>query len=62
MGLLVKIADKKLEDINVFLEKAIEIISNGGLVAFPTNSVYGLGCDPTNLIAIEKSLDAIPQI
>jgi len=57
MGLLVKIADKKLEDINVFLEKAIEIISNGGLVAFPTNSVYGLGCDPTNLIAIEKIYD-----
>ena len=57
MGLLVKIAGKKLEDINVFLEKAVEIISNAGVVAFPTNSVYGLGCDPTNLIAIEKIYD-----
>jgi len=57
MGLLVKIAGKKLEDIDVFLEKAVEIVSNGGLIAFPTNSVYGLGCDPTNLIAIEKIYD-----
>jgi len=57
MGLLVKIAGKKLDDINVFLEKAVEIISNAGVVAFPTNSVYGLGCDPTNLIAIEKIYD-----
>ncbi len=57
MGFLVKIKGKRLEDVQVFLEKAIEIIINAGLVAFPTNSVYGLGCDPTNLKAIEKIYD-----
>ncbi len=57
MGFLVKIADRKLEEVQVFLEKAVEIIINAGIVAFPTNSVYGLGCDPTNLNAIEKIYD-----
>ncbi|MEE9377408.1 MAG: L-threonylcarbamoyladenylate synthase [Candidatus Lokiarchaeia archaeon] len=52
-----KIADRKLEEVQVFLEKAVEIIINAGIVAFPTNSVYGLGCDPTNLNAIEKIYD-----
>lgn len=28
------------------LEHAAEIIRNGGLVAYPTEAVFGLGCDP----------------
>ncbi|MHA1241588.1 MAG: Sua5/YciO/YrdC/YwlC family protein [Promethearchaeota archaeon] len=35
----------------------MENIIEGKLTAFPTNIVYGLGCDPTNLIAIEKIYD-----
>jgi len=57
MGLLVKIAGKKLEDIDVFLEKAVEIVSNGGTIAFPTNSVYGIGGDPLNLEVISRIYD-----
>jgi len=57
MGLLVKIAGKKLEDIDVFLEKAVEIINNAGIIAFPTNSVYGLGGDPLNLEVINRIYD-----
>jgi len=57
MGFLVKITNKKLEEVHVFLEKAVEIIINAGIIAFPTNSVYGLGCDPTNLNAIKKIYD-----
>ena len=30
------------------LEEAGEIIKNGGLVAFPTETVYGLGGDALN--------------
>jgi L-threonylcarbamoyladenylate synthase len=33
---------------------AIEILTAGGLVAFPTETVYGLGADATNDIAVEK--------
>jgi L-threonylcarbamoyladenylate synthase len=57
MGLLVKIAGKKLEDVDVFLEKAVEIVCNAGLIAFPTNSVYGLGGDPLNLEVINRIYD-----
>ena len=33
---------------NADIEKSAEIIKNGGLVAFPTETVYGLGADATN--------------
>ncbi|HSB56989.1 MAG TPA: L-threonylcarbamoyladenylate synthase [Nitrosopumilaceae archaeon] len=29
-------------------------IKNGGLVVFPTDTVYGLGCDPRNARAVER--------
>ena len=32
---------------------AATTIKNGGLVVFPTDTVYGLGCDPRNVKAIE---------
>ncbi len=36
------------------IEKAGEILKNGGLVAFPTETVYGLGADALNEKAAEK--------
>ena len=57
MGFLVKIAGKTLEDIDVFLEEAVETVINAGLIAFPTNSVYGLGGDPCNLEVIDRIYD-----
>lgn len=33
-----------------------EIVKKGGLVVYPTDTVYGLGCDPLNLEAIERLL------
>lgn len=35
-----------------------EIIKNGGLVAFPTETVYGLGADATNPDAVERIFKA----
>jgi L-threonylcarbamoyladenylate synthase len=29
------------------LEKCAEIIDNGGVVVYPTDTVFGIGCDPT---------------
>ncbi|MHA1257459.1 MAG: L-threonylcarbamoyladenylate synthase [Promethearchaeota archaeon] len=54
MGFLIKLKGKKIQDLEFVLETAVENIIEGKTIAFPTNSVYGLGCDPTNLIAIEK--------
>jgi len=33
---------------------ASEIVRNGGLVVYPTETVYGLGCDPLNVRAVER--------
>lgn len=39
------------------IEKGAAIIKAGGLVAFPTETVYGLGADATNLSAVMKIFD-----
>ena len=36
------------------IDKAVEILRNGGVVAFPTDTVYGLGADVFNAAAVEK--------
>jgi len=36
------------------IEKASQIISQGGIVVFPTDTVYGIGCNPYNKDAVEK--------
>ena len=36
------------------VKKAVEVLKNGGLIIYPTDTVYGLGCDITNLKAVEK--------
>ena len=43
-----------LSDNDSDIQKAGEIIRNGGLVAFPTETVYGLGADALNLMAVSK--------
>jgi tRNA threonylcarbamoyl adenosine modification protein (Sua5/YciO/YrdC/YwlC family) len=36
------------------LKAAAEILRNGGLIIYPTDSVYGLGCDLFNKKAVER--------
>ena len=36
------------------INQAADIIQNGGLIAYPTETVYGLGADPYNAEAIQK--------
>lgn len=40
------------------ISKAAEILRNGGLVAFPTETVYGLGADALNAEAVKKIYEA----
>ncbi|MFQ6025199.1 MAG: L-threonylcarbamoyladenylate synthase, partial [Nitrosopumilaceae archaeon] len=35
------------------IKTAVEAIKNGGTVVFPTDTVYGVGCDPYNVQAIQ---------
>lgn len=39
------------------IEQAAEILRRGGVVAFPTETVYGLGADATNRAAIQRVYD-----
>jgi len=36
------------------LLKVIEVLKNGGVIIFPTDTVYGLGCDINQSKAVEK--------
>lgn len=38
------------------LERARRVVSSGGLIAYPTEAVYGLGCDPLNADAVSHLL------
>ncbi|WP_374541527.1 L-threonylcarbamoyladenylate synthase [Flavobacterium sp.] len=36
------------------IKKVVEVLRNGGLVIYPTDTVYGIGCDITNSRALER--------
>ena len=36
------------------INKAIEVLKNGGVILYPTDTIWGIGCDATNKTAIEK--------
>ena len=36
------------------LQRAAEVVRSGGVIAYPTEAVYGLGCDPGNARAVER--------
>lgn len=36
------------------MEKALETLQNGGTILYPTDTIWGIGCDATNVEAIQK--------
>lgn len=36
------------------VRKVVEVLQQGGVIIYPTDTVYGLGCDITNTKAVEK--------
>ena len=36
------------------IKKVVDVLKSGGLVIYPTDTVYGLGCDITNSKALER--------
>ena len=46
----------QLNNKNKELVKAGKVIMNGGIVVYPTDTVYGIGCDPYSKKAIERLL------
>src|SRR5690606_2492633 len=46
-----KLDDNNLEEV---ISKAVEVIQNGGLVVYPSDTCYGLATDATNQEAVDK--------
>ena len=46
-----------METINSEVHNAYEVLKNGGIILYPTDTVWGIGCDATNAIAIQKIYD-----
>ena len=39
------------------IEKTIAVLKNGGLILYPTDTIWGIGCDATNNSAVKKIFD-----
>lgn len=39
------------------LEQALEVVRSGGLILYPTDTVWGIGCDATNPDAVRRVYD-----
>ena len=36
------------------IEKSSKVLKDGGIIVFPTDTVYGIGCDPYNKNSVER--------
>lgn len=48
---------KPVKPVTNQIEQAVNVLRQGGVIAYPTEAVYGLGCDPENLDAVKKILE-----
>ena len=39
------------------IQKCIEVLKSGGIILYPTDTVWGIGCDATNEEAVKKVFD-----
>ena len=46
--------EKILANSNDCLEKAITVLKNGGIIVYPTDTIYGFGCDAKDGEAIKR--------
>jgi tRNA threonylcarbamoyl adenosine modification protein (Sua5/YciO/YrdC/YwlC family) len=52
MAQLIKIFEENPNEREI--DKVVEVLKKGGLIIYPTDTVYGIGCDITNMKAMEK--------
>ena len=36
------------------IKKALNVLNNGGIILYPTDTVWGIGCDATNKISVQR--------
>jgi L-threonylcarbamoyladenylate synthase len=42
------------EKFNTDIEESLKVLNQGGLILYPTDTIWGIGCDPTNANAVER--------
>lgn len=52
MSKILKLYEKNPDQRNI--DQVVEILRKGGLIIYPTDTVYGLGCDITKVKALER--------
>lgn len=45
------------EDFNEDVKNAVEVMNRGGIILYPTDTIWGIGCDATNEEAVQKIFD-----
>ncbi len=43
-----------MNDFTAEINKCIEVMSKGGLILYPTDTIWGIGCDATNARAVQR--------
>ena len=52
-----KVKQKPAKQASDQIEQAVKVLKQGGVIAYPAEAVYGLGCDPKNIEAVKKILE-----
>lgn len=52
MGQFIKIYEDKPSE--AAIKKVVDVLKSGGIIIYPTDTVYGMGCDITNSKALER--------
>ena len=43
-----------MKDLDTVIAEALDVLKRGGLILYPTDTVWGIGCDATNEAAVQK--------
>ena len=43
-----------MEDFREDIQNALEVLRKGGLILYPTDTIWGIGCDATNAAAVKR--------
>ena len=48
------LSSRLMIDFSADIEQCLEVLHKGGVILYPTDTIWGLGCDATNSTAVEK--------
>ncbi len=46
-----------MNDFSNDIEQCLSVLKNGGTILYPTDTIWGIGCDATNAAAVEKVIE-----